>query len=77
MKITLSKMSTKHEAPISYELGPDEYKINFNSLIHKEIGIIWDGVITCRKCAKKTKKSFGEGFCTNALLVRPRRALVY
>ena len=71
MKITLSKMSTKHEAPISYELGPDEYKINFNSLIHKEIGIIWDGVITCRKCAKKTKKSFGEGFCYQCFISAP------
>ena len=71
MKITLSKMNTKHEAPIAYELGFDESKINLNSLIHKEISICWDGVIICRKCAKKTKKSFGEGFCYPCFMSAP------
>ena len=71
MKITLSKMNTKHEAPIAYELGFDESKINLNSLINKEIRIYWDGVIICRKCAKKTKKSFGEGFCYPCFMSAP------
>ena len=71
MKITLSKMNTKHEAPIAYELGFDGSKINLNSLIHKEISICWDGVIICRKCAKKTKKSFGEGFCYPCFMSAP------
>lgn len=71
MKITLSKMNTKHEAPIAYELGFDESKINLNSLINKEIRIYWDGVIKCRKCAKKTKKSFGEGFCYPCFMSAP------
>ena len=71
MKITLSKMNTKHEVPIAYELGFDESKINLNSLINKEIRIYWDGVIICRKCAKKTKKSFGEGFCYPCFMSAP------
>ena len=71
MKITLSKMNTKHEAPIAYELGFDESKINLNSLINKEISICWDGVIICRKCAKETKKSFGEGFCYPCFMSAP------
>jgi hypothetical protein len=63
MKITLSKMVTRHHEPILYQIGSDGSMIDFNSFINKSIKISWNGVITCRKCAKPTKKSFGEGFC--------------
>ena len=71
MKLTLSKMLTQHEEPITYELGPDEAKVNFNSFIHKKIIIRWNGLIICRKCKKKTKKSFGEGFCYPCFMSAP------
>jgi len=71
MKLTLSKMLTQHREPIVYELGSDDSKIDFNSLINKNIKISWNGVITCRKCKKKTKKSFGEGFCYPCFMSAP------
>ena len=71
MKLTLSKMLTQHREPIVYELGSDDSKIDFNSLINKNIKISWNGVITCRKCKKKTKKSFGEGFCYPCFMNAP------
>ena len=33
-----------------------------DDFIGKEIQLHWTGIITCRTCSKKTKKSFGEGF---------------
>jgi len=71
MKLTLSKMLTQHREPIVYELGSDDSKIDFNSLINKNIKISWNGVIICRKCKKKTKKSFGEGFCYPCFMNAP------
>lgn len=71
MKITLSKMITQHHEPISYKLASDGSKIDFNSLMNKKIKISWNGVITCRKCTKKTKKSFGEGFCYPCFINAP------
>ena len=71
MKITLSKMLTQHHEPVIYELACDAYKIDFNSLINRKIKISWNGVITCRKCAKKTKKSFGDGFCYSCFVSAP------
>jgi len=71
MKLTLSKMLTQHREPIVYELDSDDSKIDFNSLINKNIKISWNGVITCRKCKKKTKKSFGEGFCYPCFMSAP------
>ena len=71
MKLTLSKMLTQHREPIVYELDSDDSKIDFNSLINKSIKISWYGVITCRKCKKKTKKSFGEGFCYPCFMSAP------
>ena len=71
MRITLSKMITQHHEPISYKLASDGSSIDLNSLIDKRIKISWNGVITCRKCARKTKKSFGEGFCYPCFLTAP------
>ena len=64
-------MLTQHREPIVYELGSDDSKIDFNSLINKNIKISWNGVIICRKCKKKTKKSFGEGFCYPCFMSAP------
>ena len=63
MKFTLEKMKTKHEETIQYFLPVLEESICLNDFIGKEIQLHWTGVITCRTCLKRTKKSFGEGFC--------------
>ena len=63
MKLVLQKMDSKLESTIQYYLRNPDNSIAMNELIGKEISLIWSGVIYCSKCAKVTKKSFGEGFC--------------
>jgi hypothetical protein len=63
MRFTLEKMNTKHEETIQYFLSTQAEQVCVNDFIGKEIELHWTGIITCRKCAKTTKKSFGEGFC--------------
>ena len=63
MKLVLRKMDSKLESTIQYFLRTPGNSIAMNELIGKEISLLWSGVIYCSKCAKVTKKSFGEGFC--------------
>ena len=63
MKFTLEKMHTKHEETVQYFLPTHPEVVCLNDFIGREIQLHWTGTITCRTCAKKTKKSFGEGFC--------------
>jgi hypothetical protein len=63
MKLVLQKMDSRLESTIQYSLRTPDNSIAMNELIGKEISLIWSGVIYCSKCAKVTKKSFGEGFC--------------
>jgi hypothetical protein len=63
MKFTLEKMHTKYEETVQYFLPTHPEVVCLNDFIGKEIELHWTGTITCRTCAKKTKKSFGEGFC--------------
>jgi hypothetical protein len=63
MKFTLEKMHTKHEETVQYFLPTHPEVVCLNDFIGKEIELHWTGTITCRTCTKKTKKSFGEGFC--------------
>ena len=63
MKLVLQKMDSKLESTIQYSLRTPDNSIAMNELIGKEISLLWSGVIYCSKCAKVTKKSFGEGFC--------------
>jgi len=71
MKITLSKMKTQLQEPIEYILQTPEASISINGLLNKKIRLQWQGIISCRKCEKKTKKSFGEGFCYNCFISAP------
>lgn len=71
MKIILSKMKTKLKEPIEYILKTPDTSISMNGLLNKKISLQWNGVISCRKCDKKTKKSFGEGFCYNCFISAP------
>ncbi len=63
MRLILQKMDSKLESTIQYSLRTLDNSIAVNELIGKEISMLWSGVIYCSKCAKVTKKSFGEGFC--------------
>ena len=63
MKFTLNKMSSDNREVVEYTFAHATDRISVNQFLGKKLSLSWTGNIFCRKCAKKTKKSFGEGFC--------------
>lgn len=64
-------MNTSIGAPIEYRLFSDNKPILINDFLHKKLEINWSGNIFCQKCAKKTKRSFGQGFCYPCFISAP------
>lgn len=64
-KITtnLSKMAAKLDGQVHYYLMHEGGMVHMNELIGKEIDLVYEGIINCMICGKKTKKSFGNGAC--------------
>jgi hypothetical protein len=48
---------------IEYQLPIGEQRIALNPLIGKQLTLIHHGLIACKNCGKKTKKSYAQGFC--------------
>jgi len=71
MILQLHKMRTAMGEPIEYRLHSKEDRLSMNELLNKKIEINWNGNIFCQKCAKKTKRSFGEGFCYPCFISAP------
>ncbi len=69
----LRKMLVALEDQIQYRLKLSE-ELDMNAFIGQEIRIEWEGIIHCQKCAKVTKKSFGEGFCYSCFISAPEAA---
>ncbi|MCB0836959.1 MAG: DUF2797 domain-containing protein [Bacteroidetes bacterium] len=67
----LKKMKVVLNNPVEYTLELGEDKIHMNDLIGKEILFKYDGVINCKICGRKIKKTFGEGFCYEHFINHP------
>lgn len=59
----LQKMPAEPGPPIEYTLKVGDTRLPLNDLIGRAIQIDYDGVIRCIHCDRKTKKSFGQGYC--------------
>jgi hypothetical protein len=59
----LLKMRAEHTETVRYFLATTNEEIIVNELIGKNISLIFSGEINCINCGKKTKKSFGQGYC--------------
>lgn len=70
MKGILKKMATELGHPIQYTLKW-ETPILMNEFLGKNFRLEYTGTITCQKCAKLTKNSFGEGFCYPCFVSAP------
>ena len=72
-KITtnLSKMLAKLGDEVQYYLPYDGGFVHMNELIGKEIDLVFEGIINCMICGKKTKKSFGNGACYSCFMNAP------
>lgn len=60
---TLEKMAVRDTSPLQYELVIGEQSIPLNPLIGQRITLSFSGNIYCLHCGKKTKKSYGQGYC--------------
>lgn len=60
----LIKLSTELNAVVQYTLlDQDQNVVDFNALIGQNIKISFTGQINCIHCSRKTRSSFGQGFC--------------
>jgi len=67
----LIKMRTEAESPVRYFLPLGEEVIAMNDLIGSQLTISFSGQINCIRCGKKTKRSFGQGFCYQCFQTAP------
>lgn len=73
MKGHLHKMHVSLGEEVRYTLKWEE-EIVMNDFIGKPISLKYDGVINCTKCGKRTKNSFGQGFCYPCFTSAPEAA---
>lgn len=60
----LRKMRTElTDGKARYQLVCGEQRLPLNALLGQRIGIRYSGAIKCLHCGRKTKKSFGQGYC--------------
>ncbi len=65
------KMRSEYADPVQYFLPLGETELPMNQWIGKSISMKFTGQINCIACGKKTKTSFGQGFCYNCLQTAP------
>lgn len=73
IKGLLSKMKVELESPVQYTLQLEQ-AIPMNQYIGKSIRLTHTGIILCENCGKRTKTSFGQGFCFNCFQTAPQAA---
>jgi hypothetical protein len=64
-------MRSEYADPVRYFLPLNTAEIEMNNLIGKFISLKFTGQINCIVCGKRTKTSFGQGFCYNCLQTAP------
>lgn len=64
-------MSVQLSKVVQYNIEISGQNILLNEYIGKNIQLNWNGDIFCTSCQKKTKKSFGEGFCYPCFITAP------
>jgi len=65
------KMRTEMACPVRYyfKIGSKEFLLN--DFLGKKLRMIYDGQINCISCGKRTKTSFGGGFCYSCFKEAP------
>jgi hypothetical protein len=64
-------MRVRNGTQIQYYLLDGADEINMNEMLGKSVHIRYTGEIHCIHCGKKTKKSFGQGYCFNCFSTVP------
>lgn len=64
-------MTVSLGSEVTYTFESEGKTILMNDLIGKSIELSWNGEIFCQVCQKKTKNSFGQGFCYTCFMTAP------
>lgn len=67
----IRKMKTQLDNIIQYQLPIGDDLVNLNELINSPIELKFTGLINCKRCGKKIKKSFAQGFCYSCFFNAP------
>ncbi|MFW5823427.1 MAG: DUF2797 domain-containing protein [Marinobacter sp.] len=59
----LRKMPVVAQRPVGYTLRVGDHELPLNDLLGRTIEIRFSGEIRCIHCDRKTRKSFGQGYC--------------
>lgn len=71
MNFYLKKMNTSYNnETVDYYLG--ENQLHVNELVGRDVEFNYSGEINCVACGKKTKTSFGQGFCYSCFMNAPQ-----
>ena len=57
------KMKTRLEQPVQYLLMLGDHEVPLNQYLGRELWLEYGGEINCIHCARKTRKSFNQGYC--------------
>ncbi len=59
----LRKMAVRLDLPVEYSLRLGEEYVPVNALLGQSLSLLYTGDIYCVHCARKTNKSFNQGYC--------------
>ncbi|MDR1860137.1 MAG: DUF2797 domain-containing protein [Bacteroidales bacterium] len=59
------KMEAEPANPVRYSLPIGDKFVDMNELLGRPIQLVCNGQINCIACGKRTKTSYGQGFCYN------------
>ena len=67
MDVRLGEKEVEYSIRIGDQVAPNDW-------VGKQLKIVYNGRINCRKCGNQTKNSFGEGFCYPCFRSAPEAA---
>jgi hypothetical protein len=72
MRGTMSKMTTRLDDVVDYELALGEQRLALNPIIGKPLSLRFTGQIFCNACGRRTNKSFAQGHCYRCMTTLAR-----
>ncbi len=57
------KMRTALESPVQYRMILGDQEVPLNDRLGSQLKLVYQGVIHCIHCGRKTNKSFNQGYC--------------
>jgi len=68
----LLKLQSENKNEVHYQLLDNDKNIDLNQIIGKTIRFSFSGQINCIACGRKTRKSYGQGFCFSCFQTVPQ-----